>query len=166
MPQYFLPLVQCSIRKTPILTWNFPVMQYSFITMNTMIQLPLTCNSTNLKMWIISINPFYDNYDSILLQAGNSFLFPVVQAHFVGEQWSANTNQVQSALDMSSLPPVVPFTVKHLMQFIWVHIKEETASNRTSENKTKSIQTCLLMCRSLQSKATWKVAGFLNLSFS
>lgn len=38
-------------------------------------------------------------YDSILLQAGNP-LFPVVQAYFVGEQLSASTNQVQSALDM------------------------------------------------------------------
>lgn len=49
-----------------------------------MIQLITTeCNSTHLKMWIISITPFYDNYDSILFQAGNP-LFPVVQVIMKG----------------------------------------------------------------------------------
>lgn len=36
----------------------------------------------------------------ILLQAGNTSLFPVVQAHFVGEPLTANTNQVESAMDI------------------------------------------------------------------
>lgn len=44
------------------------------------------------------MSPFYDNYDTILPQAGN-LLFPLVQAHFVGEQLSADTNQVWPALD-------------------------------------------------------------------
>lgn len=35
----------------------------------------------------------------ILLQAENT-LFPVVWAHFVGEQLSANTNQVEPAMDI------------------------------------------------------------------
>jgi len=36
----------------------------------------------------------------VLLQVGNTSLLPVVQARFVGEQLFANTNQVESAMDV------------------------------------------------------------------